>query len=60
MVFDDMEPIFDETAFHICDWTEFYPDAKEAIPHNAPEARGNGVVTSTFMDTDHAGCKATW
>jgi hypothetical protein len=60
MVFDDMKPIFDETAFHICDWTEFYPDAKEAIPHNAPEARGNGVVTSTFMDTDHAGCKATW
>jgi hypothetical protein len=60
MVFDDTEPIFDETAFRVCDWTEFYPDAEEAIPHNAPEARGNGVTTSTFMDADHAGCKATW
>jgi hypothetical protein len=59
MVFDDTEPIFDETNFRVCDWTEFYPDAKEAIPHNVPEARGNRVMTSTFMDADHASCKAT-
>src|SRR5512136_2745304 len=49
MVFDDSEPVFDESAFQTCDWSEFYPDAEEAIPHNAPEARGNGVVTSTFV-----------
>jgi hypothetical protein len=59
MVFDDSEPVFDESAFQTCDWSEFYPDGEEAIPHNAPEVHGNGVVTSTFVDADHAGCKAT-
>ncbi|KAI2494242.1 Reverse transcriptase (RNA-dependent DNA polymerase) [Fragilaria crotonensis] len=59
MVFDNTEPIFDENSFHVCDWSEFYPDAEEAIPHNVPEERGHGVVTSAFVDADHAGCKAT-
>jgi hypothetical protein len=59
MVFDDTEPIFNETVFRVCNWTEFYPDAKEAIPHNVPAACGNRVTTSTFVDADHAGCKAT-
>ena len=59
MVFDDTEPVFDENAFTVCDWTEFYPDAEEAIPYNVPEARGHGVTTSSFVDADHAGCKAT-
>ena len=59
MVFDDTEPLFDDNAFKICDWSEFYADAEEAIPHNVPEARGNGVVTTSFVDADHAGCKAT-
>jgi hypothetical protein len=36
MVFDDSEPVFDESAFKVCDWLEFYPDAAEAIPHDAP------------------------
>jgi hypothetical protein len=36
MVFDDLEPVFDESAFKVCDWSEFYPDAAEAIPHDAP------------------------
>jgi hypothetical protein len=59
MVFDDSEPLFDDKAFNVCDWSEFYPDAEEAIPHNVPEARGNGVVTSSSVDSDHAGCKET-
>jgi hypothetical protein len=59
MIIDDTEPLFNDNAFCTCDWTEFYPDAEEAIPHNVPEASGNGVVTSTFVDADHAGCKAT-
>jgi hypothetical protein len=59
MVFDDTEPVFNDAAFKVCDWSEFYPDAKEAIPHNAPKACGNGVVTSCFVDANHAGCKAT-
>jgi hypothetical protein len=59
MVFDDTEPILDESAFKECDWTEFYPEAEEAIPLNILEARGHGVVASTCVDADHAGCKAT-
>jgi hypothetical protein len=30
-----------------------------AVPHNMPEPRGHGVVTSVFVDADHAGCKPT-
>lgn len=59
MVFDDSDPTFDESIFKACDWPKFYPDAEEAIPHNAPQERGRGVVTSCFVDSDHAGCKAT-
>ena len=59
MVFDDTVPVFDENAFIVCDWSEFYPDAEEAIPHNVPTPRGHGVVTSIFVDSDHAGCKDT-
>lgn len=59
LVFDDSEPVYQESAFKRCDWSEYYPDAEEAIPHNAPMERGNTVVTSCFVDSDHAGCKAT-
>jgi hypothetical protein len=59
MVFDDTEPTFDPNAFKICDWSEFYPGAEEALPLMIPQERGHGVVTSCFVDADHAGCKAT-
>jgi hypothetical protein len=59
MVFDDSEPTYNEQSFKPCDWSEFYPDAEEGIPHDAPVARGNVVTTSCFVDADHAGCKAT-
>jgi hypothetical protein len=59
MVFDDTEPVFNDAIFKVCNWSEFYPDAEEVIPHNVPKARGNGVVTSCFVDANHAGCKAT-
>jgi hypothetical protein len=59
MVFDDTEPLFDESRFNVCDWSEFYPDAEEAVPHNTPMERGKAVVTSCFVDSDHAGCKVT-
>jgi hypothetical protein len=59
MVFNDSEQVYDENSFKICDWAEYYPIAEEAIPNNAPMERGNGVVTSCFVDADHAGCKAT-
>jgi hypothetical protein len=25
MVFDDTEPVFDESRFQRCDWSEYYP-----------------------------------
>jgi hypothetical protein len=59
MVFDDTEPDFDERRFKQCDWTEYYPGAAEAIPHDMPKPRGRPVIMSCFVDADHAGCLAT-
>ena len=59
MVFDDTEPSFQESKFGKHDWTDFYPDAKEAMPNNMPEPRGKEVIMSCFCDADHAGCKQT-
>ena len=59
MVFDDTEPTFDENRWIKQDWSEFYPDAKEAIPVDVPEALGEAVITTCFVDADHAGCHKT-
>lgn len=44
-------------AFKICDWSVFYPDTEEVIPHDAPMEHGDGAITSCFVVPDHAGCK---
>jgi Reverse transcriptase (RNA-dependent DNA polymerase) len=59
MVFDDTEPVFDARRFKECDWSEYYPGAKEALPPDMPIARGRSVVMSCFVDADHAGCRVT-
>jgi len=59
MVFDDTEPVFDESRFTKCDWSEYYPGASEPEPPRAPELRGNSVTTTCFVDADHAGCRVT-
>ena len=59
MVFDDTEPMFDESRFQKCDWSEYYPGACEAVPPDAPEVRGESVSMSCFVDADHAGCRVT-
>jgi hypothetical protein len=59
IILDDSKPIVDESQFTIADWSPFYPDATEAIPPNAPEPRGNGVLVSCFVDPDHAGNRIT-
>ncbi len=59
MVFDDTIPSYRGERFVKCDWSEFYPDAMEAIPDNMPEARGKEVTMSCFVDADHAGCRET-
>jgi len=38
---------------------EFYPDAEEKIPPNAPKSRGKPVQINCFVDSDHAGNLAT-
>ena len=45
--------------FQTVDWHDFYTDAKEAIPGNAPEARGHEVQINCFVDADHAGNSVT-
>jgi hypothetical protein len=59
MVFDDTEPEFDERRFKECDWSEYYPDAKEVLPPDMPVARGKLVVMSCFVVADPAGCHIT-
>ena len=59
MVFDDTEPDFDDHRFKECDWSEYYPDAVEAIPRDVPKPQGKAVMCSCFVDADHAGCKVT-
>jgi hypothetical protein len=53
LVFDDsyvpIDPVPQE------DFSEFYPNAMEEIPPNAPEARGKMVQVIAFSDSDHAG-----
>ena len=43
------------SVFKECDWKTFYGDATEAIPPNAPEARGKEVDLRLYVDSDHAG-----
>ena len=59
IVFDDTYPTFDESRFTKVDWSDDYPDAAEAVPHDAPEPRGAPVTTTCFVDADHAGCLRT-
>jgi hypothetical protein len=59
MVFDKTVPEIDQSCFWVVDWSEFYLGAEEAIPQDMPETRGCSVVTSCFVDSDHAGCRLT-
>ena len=68
-IHDSNELAFD-TAYHdvedvnltkarIAAMKEVYVDAKEELPSNAPEPRGNSVQINCFVDSDHAGDKIT-
>ena len=59
LVFDASSPVISEERFMTCDWEEFYPEAKEVLPPDAPEALGSAVAMGCFVDADFAGCKAT-
>jgi hypothetical protein len=55
LAFDPAHPSIQENRFQQGDWTEFYRDAKEAIPENMPKPRGNCMSTHCFVDANHAG-----
>ena len=57
--FDHSEPLISEKMFKEYDWQDFYKDAKEAIPRDAPEPRGNSVTTHCFVDANHASNRVT-
>ena len=38
---------------------DWYVDAEEEIPPNAPKPRGKPVQVNCFFDSDHAGDRAT-
>ncbi len=60
LVLDYTIPCFDSSSyFKKSDWSQYYPDAAEPIPSNAPQVRGKEVTTTCFVDADHAGCKRT-
>jgi hypothetical protein len=59
IAFDPTHPRIDESRFVQCDWHDFYRGAKEPVPGDAPEPRGNVVTTHCFVDADHAGNRIT-
>lgn len=59
LVFDDSEPLLPTDNFNLCDWSSHYPDAAEKIPTDVPEALGHSVVTTCYVNADHAGCRMT-
>ena len=55
ILFDPAYPKVKENWFQEYEWFDFYKDAEEAIPPNMPEARGNNVIITCFVDANHAG-----
>ena len=47
-----------EDRFEKVDWSEVYPGAKEEIPLDRPEPRGEAVSIHCFVDADHAANRA--
>jgi Reverse transcriptase (RNA-dependent DNA polymerase) len=57
--FDPRFPNIDADRFQHHDWHDFYRDASEKIPPDAPKPLGNYVDMSCFVDADHASDRAT-
>jgi hypothetical protein len=49
LVFDPRIVDWDESQFQNFDWTEFYKDAHESIPPNAPQPRGNPMQMNVLL-----------
>jgi hypothetical protein len=59
MVFDDASIEWKDTDFPKNNWQDFYRDAKESIPPNAPEPCGMPVQINAFVDANHARNRVT-
>jgi len=59
LVFDPIYVSWEKASFQEYNWKEFYHDAKESVPPNAPEPRGHLVQMNAFVDANHAGNKVT-
>ena len=59
LAFDPDSAQINQARFKKYEWTDFYRDAKEAIPSNMPEPRGNPVSIHCFVDANLAGDVAT-
>lgn len=57
MVFDHGYLQWREADFATYDSKDFYQDAREETPTNAPTPRGNPVQMNVFVDANHAGNK---
>lgn len=56
LVFDSSTPVLrDPTAFVDVDWSDIYGDVSEELPPDMPEPLGCPVLTSCFVDANHAG-----
>jgi len=57
MVFDSRSPTFSVKTNKLPrpEWSDFYKDVQEQVPHDAPEPRGQAVELTAFVDSDHAG-----
>ena len=59
LAFDAQHPRISEKMFKRHDWYDFYRDAKEAIPDDMPQPRGNSMSTHCFVDASHGSDRAT-
>jgi len=60
LIFDPGYPSLQRsTSINKEDWIDFYHNAKEVRPPNAPEPRGHPVTTYGYVDADHARNLAT-
>jgi hypothetical protein len=55
LIYDPSYPRIETSDFkNDEDWKAFYGEVKEAIPPNAPPARGRSVMIQIYIDADHA------
>eukprot|EP00934_Nitzschia_sp_Nitz4_P006645 Nitzschia sp. Nitz4//scaffold645_size2074//1141//1920//NITZ4_009302-RA/size2074-exonerate_protein2genome-gene-0.1-mRNA-1//-1//CDS//3329556071//6635//frame0 len=56
LVFDDLVPRIDDSAFMPTDWSEsIYGAVQEELPPHLPKPLGNPVTMMCFVDASHAG-----